>query len=72
VKVKSEQTIKSQRGSRGIAVLCLQLGAIWRWGSAPPLGHFTPGNKPCTYGTGSWMGPGQVWTGFKNLASTGL
>lgn len=45
---------------------------MWRWGSVPPLGHFTPWNRPGTYGTGSWMGPGLVWTGFKYPASSGI
>jgi hypothetical protein len=43
VKVALEQATKAQRGSRGIALLFLNLGARWGGWSTPNPGHLTPG-----------------------------
>jgi hypothetical protein len=46
VKVKaeftSEQAVKDQRGSRGITVTFLNLGAGWRWAVIPTLRPLYP------------------------------
>jgi hypothetical protein len=55
---------RAQRGSRGIALLILDLG----W-SAPRPGRFTPG-KDLVQEAG-WA-PGLVWTCANNLAPTGI
>jgi hypothetical protein len=38
--------------------------------SAPRSGRFTAGKDPVPVVTGSWVGPGTVWTGAENLALT--
>jgi hypothetical protein len=38
-----EQATKAQRGSRGIALLFLNLSTRWAGWSVPRPGHFTPG-----------------------------
>jgi hypothetical protein len=40
-----EQAMKTQRGSRGKLYSFFNLGAIWRWRSAPLPGRFTPGQE---------------------------
>ena len=46
VKFALEQTTKTQRGSRGIALLFRDLGTRWGGWSAPRPGRFTPGKDP--------------------------
>jgi hypothetical protein len=46
VKVTLEKATKAQRGSRGINLLFLYLGARWDGRSTPRLGCFTPGKDP--------------------------
>ena len=33
---------------------------------------FYPRYRPGTHRSGGWVGPGAVWTGAENLASTGI
>jgi len=65
VKVTPEQATKAQRGSRGIALLFLNLGA--RWGgvvNATPRPLY-PWERPGTHCIGGWVGPreGLDWCG---------
>jgi hypothetical protein len=36
------------------------------------LAALSPGKRPGTHCTGSWVGPGPVWMGVENLAPTGV
>ena len=55
--------MKAQRGSRGIALLFLDLGTEDGGGwSAPRLGRFTAGNDPVPIVRGAGWAPGPVWT----------
>jgi len=46
LKFTLEQATKTQRGSRGVAVLFLNLDARRDWWSTPRPGRFTPGRDP--------------------------
>ena len=46
VKLAPEQATKAQRGSKGIALLFLNLGVRWSGWSTPRPGRFTPGKGP--------------------------
>ena len=57
VKFALEQATKSQRGSRGIALLFLYLGARWGGWSTPGPAALPPGKRRGTHRTGGWVGP---------------
>jgi hypothetical protein len=63
---------KAQRGSRGIALLFLDLGARRGGWSAPRPGRFTPGKDPVPIVQEAGWAPGPVWTGAKYLSPTGI
>jgi len=42
------------------------------WGQRHAPAAFCPMESPGTHFTGSWFGPGAVWTGVENLAFTGI
>jgi hypothetical protein len=46
LKFTLEQATKTQRGSRGVAVLFLNLDTRRDWWSTPRPGRFTPGRDP--------------------------
>jgi hypothetical protein len=52
----------AQRGSRGIALLMLDLGARRGGWSAPRPGRFTPGKDPVPIVQEAGWAPGSVWT----------
>ena len=65
--------MKAQRGSRGIALLFLDLGTEDGDGwSAPRPGRFAPGKDPVPIVQGAGWAPGPVWTGAENLTPTGI
>ena len=41
-------------------------------GQRQPPTALTPGKRPGTHFTGSWVNPVPVWTGAENLAHTGI
>jgi hypothetical protein len=57
----------AHRGSRGVALLILDLGTRW---SAPSPGRFSPGNDPVPIVQEAGWAPGPVWTGAENLDPT--
>jgi hypothetical protein len=63
---------RAHRGSRGIALHILDLGATWGGWSAPRPGRFTPGKYPVPVVQEAGWDPGPVWTCAKNLAPTGI
>jgi hypothetical protein len=67
VKFMLEQAAKTQRGSRGIAVL-FNLVARWGWVVSATPRPLYPQESPGTHCTciAGWVGP--VWTGAENLA----
>ena len=63
----------THRGSRGIALLCLDHGTRRGWGvSVTPRPLFTPGKDPVPIVQEAGWAPGPVWTGAENLAATGI
>jgi hypothetical protein len=70
VKVTLYRPPRIQSGSRGIALLILNLGASRGW--VVSLGHFSPGKDPVPIVQEAGWVPGPVWTYTKNLASTGI
>ena len=58
--------MKSQRFSRGIALLFVKLGTRWRW-----VVNSTPRTALTILQEPRWA-PGPVWTGAENLAPTGI
>ena len=61
------------RGSRGIAVPFHDHGTRKGWGSASRPGRSLPSGKdPVPIVQEAGWAPGPVWTGAKNLASTGI
>jgi hypothetical protein len=63
---------RAHRGSKGIALLILDLGARrGRW-SAPRPGCFTPRKYQVPIVQEAGWAPGPVWTCVKNLAPTGI
>jgi hypothetical protein len=54
-----------QRGSRGIALLILNLGARRGGWSAPRPGRFTPGKDPVPIVQEAGWAPGPLWTCVK-------
>jgi hypothetical protein len=69
VKFSLEQSMKAQRGSRGLALTLALDGDGW---STPRPGRFTPGKDPVPIVYEAGWAPGPVWTGVKNLAPTGI
>jgi hypothetical protein len=63
---------RAHRGSRGIALLIVDLGARRGGWSAPRPGRFTPGKYPVPIVQEAGWAPGPVWTCAKNLAPTGI
>jgi hypothetical protein len=66
--------MKAQRVSRGIALLFLNLGAIWGecvFNSTPRLLHPRGRDLVHTVPEAEWA-PGPVWTGAENLAAAGI
>jgi hypothetical protein len=61
---------RPQRGSRGIVLLILVLGAGRGWVVSTTPRPLYPRERPVTHCTGNWVGPGPVWTCAKNLSST--
>ena len=68
VKFTLEQARKVQRGSRGITVLFLNLGARWVWWSTPRPSRFTPGRYPVPNCIGGWVGHRAGLYDAENLA----
>jgi len=61
------------RGSRGIALLFLDLGTRRGWGiSVTPRPLFTPGKDPVPIVQEAGWTPWPIWTGAENLAPTGI
>jgi hypothetical protein len=61
-----------QEVGRDIALLFPDLGARRCGWSAPGPGRFIPGKDPVPTVQGAGWAPGPIWTGAKNLASTGI
>jgi hypothetical protein len=59
-------------GSRGIALLILNLGARRVCVVSTTPRPLYPLERLGTHCTGGWVGPGPVWTCAKNLAPTGI
>jgi hypothetical protein len=59
-------------GSRGIALLSLDLGVRRGGWSAPRPCRFTPGKDQVPIVKEAGWAPGPVWTCAKNLAPTGI
>jgi hypothetical protein len=59
-------------GSRGIALLILDLGARRGGWSTPRPGRFTPRKDPVPIIQEAGWAPGPLWTCAKNLAPTGI
>ena len=60
-------------GSRGIALLFLDLDTRRGWGvNVTPRPLFTPGKDPVPIVQEAGWAPGPVWTGAENLAPTGI
>jgi hypothetical protein len=73
VKLTLVQAIKSQKGSRCIALLYINLGAKLGGWSTPRPGRFTPWKKyPVPIVQEAGWAPGTVWTGAEHLAPTGI
>ena len=63
----------AHRGSGGIAILFLDHGTRRGWGvSVTPRTLFTPVRGPVPIVQEAGWAPGSVWTGVKNLATTGV
>jgi hypothetical protein len=62
----------AHRGSGGIALLILDLGARRGGWSALRSGHFTPEKHPVPIVQEAGWARGPVWTCAKNLAPTGI
>jgi hypothetical protein len=65
--------MKAYRGSRGIALLILNLGA--RWGcmvTAMTRSIYSRERDPVLIVQEAGWAPGPVWTGAENLAPTGI
>jgi hypothetical protein len=69
-KVALEQVTKAQRGSRGIALLFLDLGARWGWVVNAKPRPIYPWERRGAICIGAGWAPGSVWTGAENVAST--
>ena len=79
VKFTLVQTLKlctgrtAHRGSRVIALPFLDHGTRRGWGvSVTPQLIFTPGKDPVPIVQETGWAPGPVWTGAKNIATTGI
>jgi hypothetical protein len=59
-------------GSRGIALLILDLGARREWVVSTTPRPLYPQERPGTHCTGGWVGSRPVWMCAKNLAPTGI
>ena len=63
----------AHRGSRGIALICLDHGTRRGRGvSVTPRSIFTPGKDPVPIVQEAGWAPEPVWTGAENLAPTGI
>ena len=71
VKFTLEQTMKAQRGGRGIALHFLHLGTRWGGWSTPRPGRFTPGKDPVPIVQEAGWAPGPVWKDGENHTPTG-
>jgi hypothetical protein len=71
-KSKVYRPTRAYRGSRGIALSFLDLGARRGGWSAPRPGRFTPEKYPVPIVQEAGWAPGPVWTCAKNLVPTGI
>jgi hypothetical protein len=63
----------AQRGSRGLALLLLNLGARWRWvANTTPWPLYPWEREPVPIVQQAVWAPWPVWTGAENLAPTGI
>jgi len=63
-----EEAMKTQSGRNSFS---FNIGARWGWVVNATPRPLYPRERPGTHCTRSWVGPGPVWTGAKNLAFTG-
>jgi hypothetical protein len=72
VKVILYRPPRAQRGSRGIALLILNLGARRGWVVSTTPRPVYPGKDPVPIVQEAGWAPGPVWTCAKNLVPTGI